>query len=311
MSKSSWPFWEFFSEDELKFSSAAAENLEAVSWARPLLDHLRKRRSHPTQVRDNGLLGREYLADLFELRFAGALVRNAATAAYECSAGVGNSTIDFRVDGSPPWLIELVSLRVTEAVDNATIKYSPNPGETFYFHHQDSSGDDKKNSLAYEMITAEGKIAEKVFRQDAPTKFPEPTEAIHAILIDMKGFDGGTGGDWYDWLQIAVGAQSVGDMDVFRVHTPNGEPVRGVFEEQCPLKGAGTLRERIHFLGFVLEKDFVPGEIEKEIHLINNPHLLPTVEDFDRAMRGWPFIGTKIRPIVMPSSSALTPNPSQ
>jgi hypothetical protein len=150
---------------------------------------------------------REFLADLFELRFADALIRNEAAATYEYSAGVGSSTIDFCVEGSPPWLIELVSLRVTKAVADATAEYSPEPGVTFFIHHQDSSTSDEKNSLAYEMITAQGKIAEKVFHRDVPTKFTEPAGAIHAILVDMRGFDGGTGGDWYDWMQIAVGAR--------------------------------------------------------------------------------------------------------
>lgn len=51
-------------------------------------------------------------------------------------------------------------------------------------------------------------------------------------------------------------------------------------------------------------KDFAAGEIEEGIHLFNNPHLLPTVEDFDHAMKGWPFLGTRIRPIIMPLTDA-------
>jgi hypothetical protein len=59
---------------------------------------------------------------LFEARVAYELHRAKRTAEYEFPTGVGESSVDFRVHGSPEWLIEVVSVSESKAVQKATIQ---------------------------------------------------------------------------------------------------------------------------------------------------------------------------------------------
>src|SRR5947207_532469 len=52
---------------------------------------------------------------LFEARFAFALLQQRIAATYEFNAGVGATTVDFLVPGTPEWLIELVSIQPSAA----------------------------------------------------------------------------------------------------------------------------------------------------------------------------------------------------
>lgn len=73
----------------------------------------------------DAIAGRTVNADdkskLFEIRFAYYLAGRGHTPLYEFNAGVGESSVDFFVDGSPSWLMELVCLRPSDAVKKATV----------------------------------------------------------------------------------------------------------------------------------------------------------------------------------------------
>lgn len=271
----------------------AANALSQASWAQPLLKHtasavsnLRLRLSDRTDgrpVRDDerGLF--------FELRFAEALFLAEASAEYEVSCGVGDTLIDFRVLSKPSWLVELVGLRASEAVQAATktdgvfgslILNSPHPNATIA---------EKMQSEEAEIIKAQERIGEKAFRDAAPVKFPLPAGEFHMILVDVRGFIG-FGGDPADWRHIATGPDGLPDWMIRSWTNPKSgeeEPIAGLFEARCPGRASSTIRERIHVIGFVCEKTFEPCEIGRSVFYCFNPHLF---NDTVRAAFGaWPL----------------------
>ena len=95
---------------EVESKKRAISGLRTVPWAGPLLDRFREKGGECPHNRDL----------MFEIRFAFELHRAGVTAQYEYRSGVGTSTVDFRVPGDPDWLIELVSIRPSEAMKRAT-----------------------------------------------------------------------------------------------------------------------------------------------------------------------------------------------
>lgn len=88
------------------------------------------------------------------------------------------------------------------------------------------------------------------------------------IFIDAGGYLD-NGGDKYDYSQISWGASGVpleysGIIHYSKNKLGSIEPIKGIFEESCPLESSKYIRERIHFLGFVCENDFCENEIQKK-----------------------------------------------
>src|SRR5580700_4911994 len=96
---------------EAEFTSRCIEALGEVTWAHPLLRRLRE--AGGVTARNKPLL--------FEIRVAYEIHRAGRTATYEFATGVGDSTVDFCVSGSPEWLIESVSISESNAVKTATL----------------------------------------------------------------------------------------------------------------------------------------------------------------------------------------------
>jgi hypothetical protein len=96
--------------DEYDITIEAMDALQSVPWAEPLL--------RAAQARD--LLKAENKPLMFEVRFAFELHRAGIVAEYEYPIGVGGSSVDFRVLGSPQWLIEIVSICASNAVKRTT-----------------------------------------------------------------------------------------------------------------------------------------------------------------------------------------------
>lgn len=51
------------------------------------------------------------------------------------------------------------------------------------------------------------------------------------------------------------------------------EPIKGIFEVSNPRHGAHTLQERVHFVGFVNEKEYCDGCLQKYSYYLPNWHL--------------------------------------
>jgi hypothetical protein len=104
---------------------------------------------------------------LFELRFAYELHRRKGLAEYEFPTGVGSSTVDFRMPTVANWLVELVSIRESDAALGAT----HDSGLFFGLVLTSTGATDSKETEAGEMLLVQQKIAEKAYK-NGPVKFP-------------------------------------------------------------------------------------------------------------------------------------------
>jgi hypothetical protein len=296
------PWWDGLSHGELDATEIAVGVLREHPWAEALLAHARTRHSLPAQLREGQGSTPENASDLFELRFAAELARAGRCADYEFWAGVGNSTVDFRVRGEPDWLIELVSLRTTQAVKDSTAEVSLHPGIAIYSHLHMSGAENPKNTEEYEMLTAISKVLAKASSEGEPTKFPVPAGKLHAVVVDARGYLGAGSGDDSDFVQMAAGAGALrGDDRLWAKAVPGTQGrICGLFEPRNPLAGAGFFRERVHVLGFVAERDFSLGEISGRMLLINNMNLFADRQDLARALATFPLVGVRYLPVLLP-----------
>jgi hypothetical protein len=132
---------------EVERTKRAIEALANVPWAKPVIARLRRA----------GGIKPENMPLMFEVRFAEELHRASVTAEYEFPAGVGKSTVEFRLNTKPPWLIELVSVRTSDAAQRAARQI----GKLYYEQLFYPSPEDPGRSEEGEMITAQQKIGEK------------------------------------------------------------------------------------------------------------------------------------------------------
>lgn len=249
---------------EAKFTATAIEALKGINWAQPVLNRLQQA----------GGLKSENMPLMFEVRFAYELHRAGKVAEYEFKAEVGDSTVEFRVPGTVTWLFELVSIRTSQAAKNAVTQHG-----LLFQQMLSTDAPDVAQSPEAEMITAEQKIGEKVFTKGTQTKFPVPvTNIYHVILSDMRGYLD-EGGDVFDYRQMAYGPSGIPPQYSWTTHywKKDGvklEPIKGLFEKSCPLQSARFIQERIHFLGFIREREYQEGEILQKAYYLPNPHLL-------------------------------------
>jgi hypothetical protein len=263
------------STSEAEYTQHAIDELSKVNWAETLLN----------KFQENGGIKSDNMPLMFEIRFAYELLLVGIEPEYEYKVGVGDSDIDFRVPGSPEWLIELVSIRESQGAKNATHQIETDQKGVFFAEQMLSSdAKDPHQRPEAEMITAQQKIGEKVFKKGIPTKFPEPQNknSIHFILIDMRGYLA-TGGDIDDYRQIAYGAKGLSKENYWKTFYWEPEPgkretIKGLFEKSNPLKAAPFIQERIHFLGFVCEKEYREGEIGDVGYYLANPHFFSNDE---------------------------------
>jgi hypothetical protein len=280
--------------EEVDASLDAARALESVGWAapllsrtKPILDRLRAGQKDKAAYGANPLQPSE-ISFLFEIRFAHAMASAGLTAEYEHSAGAGNSTIDFRVGLNPPWLIELVSLRESKGFKSAVFG-----SETAQGFLLSTGADDPWQSEEGETLKAQGRIGEKAFdEKKGPIKFPEPAGSIHMIMVDARGFGGAGLGDEADWAQIALGPNAV-EPELVKVwkNTKTGkfEPIKGIFQPDCPIRAAPTVQRRVHFIGFVCESSFTAREIAEKSFYCCNPALFPDEQTARQIMSSWPL----------------------
>jgi hypothetical protein len=258
-------FGEILTGKEVEYCEQLRLELALVPWAQPILVQL-------------AAIERFSYVDkplLFELRMAGEINARGLSATYEASCGVGDSSVDFEInaDGTK-WRIELVSIATSDAVKRATVTSG-----IFFQAQLSSDSEDRMLSEEGEILLVQQKIGEKVLRGGTPTKFPEcEPDTYHIILVDVRGF-GLTGGDHWDYREIAYGpAGFSGQTSVLRHfwRTEDGalNPILGLFDKKNTKQRAAPLvRERIHLIGFCNDEDYSPGSLSSNAYYLANPHL--------------------------------------
>lgn len=262
---------------EVNYTRSVIDKLNIIPWARPIIN----------SFNDGGGYISENMPIMFELRFAYELYKAGFSAQYEHNTNQGNSTIDFKIETKNiNWLIELVSIRTSNAAKRAIKKV----GENEYQQILSSEQLDKQTEED-EMITAIQKIGEKVYQKNKGViKFPLTQPNIYQmIFVDARGYLD-NGGDRYDYMQMSWGKNGIPPECIHYSRTKEGtmEYIKGIFEESCPINSSKYVRERIHYLGFVCEDKFTASEIKESAFYFYN-HKLLSAEDAKIAFESFPL----------------------
>lgn len=267
--------WDSLSDREGSFMKQVVDDLREVAWTQPMLQQLGR----------TGGIRRETKALLFELRFAHNLHLVGLEARYEVAAE-GASTLDFGVKCEGVlWQVELLRLGETQSVLAATKSERDEDGVLWSRRVLVSNAEDKRQSSEGETLKAIERLCQKCERDGRPHKFPAPEPGVFNVLLaDIRTFL--HGGDNADRIHVALGADYV--PAAFRLSW-EGRPITGVFDPATSLKGAKEARERLHFVGFVNEKEFASGSLSAATQLVANPNLFKDEDEVKRAIASWPL----------------------
>ncbi len=277
-------FWDTLESSEAEFAQQLVGELKDVPWAGPIIDRINKNSGLNRENLDNLLQLKDYL---FELRFAHALYRAGVIPKHEVP-GEAKSMIDFGFESKgQQWAVEMMRLGETEAVKEATVSRPVEDGIQLTSRYLST------DAITDETFKAIRRICQKCERNGRPHKFPEPGDALQVLLVDFRTFM--NGGDGNDMLHVALGADYV--KPPFRCYW-EGLPITGVFDEHTSRKGAAEMRQRVHFLGFVRERAYKPGEFAAATYFVANPHLFADSAAVRAAAATWP-----LQPVKPPKSA--------
>jgi len=225
---------------------------------------------------------------LFELRYAKSLKDRGISPEYERNT-LNATSVDFgfTTAAGTPVLAELVSISVSEAVHSATQHQVDEDGIEWSQLILCTNNDDPRFSEEGEVLLVQQKICEKVYRNGQAVKFPPPANdgTLNVLVVDMRGFLGGNGGDNADCIQLTFGNGHVNEWARrFWGDPVSGQrvPIRGLFESTDRPRGAPTLRERVHGILFTRDTGYADGTLIGNSFLVHNPHLITTQVALDR-----------------------------
>jgi hypothetical protein len=282
---------EILTQGEAEFMQGALCDLQGVPWAVPLV----------REIANRGGLTFENKPLLFEARVAYMLHTLGVTDVdYEFAAGVGDSTVDFRFGRNPEYLVEVVSIGRSAALERATFHSGSFFGSLLSSPRRDQPDPERQQSEEGESLLAVQKIGEKVHDGRTPIKFPSPqADRYHVVLVDMRAHLGG--GDIYDWRQIALGAEAGPLQYSKRWLDKHNQPIplRGVWHPQNSMRFSQTARERLHAILFIAEKRYAARALTEGGWIACNPHLFAGEDDAKAAFAAFP-----LRPVPRASSAA-------
>lgn len=237
---------------------------------------------------ERGGLTTENLPFLFELRYAKSLKDRGITPEYERNT-VNATSIDFAftTDADTPVLAELVSINISEAVNEATQHRVDENGIRWSNLILCTNNGDARFSEEGEAILVQQKLCEKVFRGGQAVKFPSPdgSATFNVLVVDMRGFLGGNGGDNADCVQLTFGNRYVNEF-ARRFWTDPATnqrvPILGLFEDTNRPRGAPMLRQRVHGILFTRDTGYADGTLIGTSLLVHNPHLITNNAQLDR-----------------------------
>lgn len=84
-------------------------------------------------------------------------------------------------------------------------------------------------------------------------------------------------------------------------------PICGVFDPRSPVESAKVFRERVHFVGFMNERSYLPGEMRtvKAAHYLPNRNLFQSNAEATSAFQSYP-----LKPLQKTDPNAQTLNPT-
>lgn len=276
--------------EEADATRVACEALRDVAWARPLLARLEQL----------GGISFEAMPTMFEIRLALAIHDRGLEAAYEVGAGVANTTIDFAVGQDPRCLLEAYSLGETQAALDATEIHDgfvsrvlvPTSVRGLDHVSENERQHLNKQSVAGETLSVIERLLSKVSDGTNALKFPLPDTATLSVLIaDARSlFDGHA--DRGDLDQIGYGHIAVPQEARCFWQLSDGtlKPILGLFDPANTSKKAAHLRERVHFVGLVCERNYQRGELGDTGYYIANPYLLTDKEAANAAFARIPYL---------------------
>ncbi len=276
--------WGFLTDREAEYCQAILGEFERTNYL-PLL---------VATIRNAGISSQS-MPFLFELRFAKALQNRGLTPVYEQET-VGGTTVDFALDAenANSILAELVSINISDAVTEATQHRTDEDGIEWRSLVLNTNNDDYRFSEEGEVLLVQQKICEKAFRNGQEIKLPHPSEnrGWNVLVVDMRGFLGGNGGDNADCVQLCYGNGAVREFErrYWKFRGQRG-PIAGLFEVTNPLRGARVVQEKVHGILFTRDKTYVDGGLMRRDNsfLMRNPHLMTTEDQWTQlrdAVRG-------------------------
>jgi len=266
--------FDIFTGDEAASVERAIATISDRDWAKPIV----------ADINANGGLTGKNMNKFFELRFGHALETAGISPQYEIP-GEADSTLDFGFTSKKkPWAVELMRLNETQAAKAATVELEDD-GIAFVKRILSSGGSDPRQSPEGETLKTIQRICQKCERGGKPHKFSLPNGSYNAILVDMRNHL--NGGDVYDRIHIALATERVPDARLR--YFWDGKPITGVFDKRTKMKGAAEARQRLHFLGFVRDREYQEAKFGAKIEFIGNPHLFASSEEMNAAMATWPL----------------------
>lgn len=288
-------FTDDLSEEEVSFSKEVAEKLNKLPWGQKLTQDpkiLRALQEQPNPCRKYDDSS-QIKSALFEVRFAHLLSTIELSVEYEAKTGIGNSSVDFKVveDNNNIWLIELTSLRESNAVKKSTVTL--NDDTTQYL-----SIDRGKNNSAevLDLIKLQnaiyGKVTQQINNKIESLKFPAITKnTYHAVIVDARSFNAGIP-DYYDFFIVVNGSHQLRNIHegfccrYFINQQGVASHILGIFEENNNDEKSKVVREKIHFICFTAEKDYKKNELIEKMFVFANPKYF---SDAKEAKKIWLF----------------------
>ncbi len=272
-----------FTGEEAALMEAIIAESKDVAWAAPIL----------AKIEEGGGLTGVNMPWFFELRFGYALRRAGIDPKHEIP-GEGDSTLDFGFEhGGKAWNVELLRLEETDAVKAATTICVDADGTEWTTRILRTGQDEQKQSSEGETLKAVERICQKLENGGKPHKFPPADKAINVLLVDFRNF-ATRGGDKADRVHVALGGDCL--PEPFRMYWEyNGKRtlVTGAFNPRTKSKGADNVRERLHLLGFVNEREFKPESFGGSIQFFINPNLVKTEDEARPIADAWPLKGSE------------------
>lgn len=277
-------FFDPLTKSEVANGKKTYESLKDVNWAKKLLNDNKIKKSISIKPNSCRKVSDLFMikSALFELRFAGLINSLNLIAEYEYKTGVGYSSIDFKIEkDKKTWLIELTSLKESKEVKKNT-KVKDN-----FFCYFSITKKNKNSPEVFDLIKVQSAIINKTINSKGhPTKFNKTKpNTYNLILVDMSAFNAGSA-DYFDYINIAYGSKSLlnpkGEFSAryWIDEKGNSTLIKGLFDKDYPDKNARYVRNRIHAIGFVLEKNFSENKLNEEIIFLPNPKFFKNIDVF-------------------------------